>query len=220
MKTRIYLIIEFLLLFCFLPVVLYIMRFDISHKVVIIVMLFAIGCMIYLLRDRRFNSRAFVNTAGIGTHLKKILATFIIPAFLMGLFTYFFLPHRFLAFPKESLLIWLVVLILYPVLAAYPQEIIFRGFFFHRYQPLFSKPTTMLAANAVCFGLAHLLYGNWVAPLLSTAGGFLFAYRYLKSGSLLTVGIEHGLWGNFLFTIGIGWYFHSGTIQVPEWRFQ
>ena len=213
MKRHYYLWIEFLLLFCALPMVLYIFRHDISHKVVPIVMLFAIGCSIYLLIDRGFNSREFIQTDNTIAHLKSVLMVFIIPGLLMGLFTFLFLPHRFLAFPMERPLIWMMVLFLYPVLAAYPQEIVFRGFFFHRYQTLFPKQTTMVLINAVCFGLAHLLYGNWVAPLLSTAGGFLFAYRYLKSGSLLTVGIEHGLWGNFLFTIGIGWYFYSGAIQ-------
>ena len=213
MNTRAYLTFEFLLLFCISPVALYLFRFDISHKVVLIVMVVAMGCSLHLLIDRRFNSKAFIDTAGIATHLKSVLATFIVPALLMALFTYLFLSHRFLAFPKERPIIWVIVLVLYPILAAYPQEIIFRGFFFHRYQPLFPRQTTMVVVNAVCFGLAHMLYGNWVAPLLSTAGGLLFAYRYIKSGSLLTVGIEHGLWGNFLFTIGIGWYFYSGSIQ-------
>jgi hypothetical protein len=26
------------------------------------------------------------------------------------------------------------------------------------------------------------------------------------------VALEHALWGNFLFTTGIGWYFYSGSI--------
>ncbi len=27
------------------------------------------------------------------------------------------------------------------------------------------------------------------------------------------VSIEHALWGNFLFTVGIGWFFYSGAIR-------
>jgi hypothetical protein len=34
-----------------------------------------------------------------------------------------------------------------------------------------------------------------------------------KSGSALMAGIEHGIWGDFLFTVGIGWYFYSGSIR-------
>jgi membrane protease YdiL (CAAX protease family) len=71
----------------------------------------------------------------------------------------------------------------------------------------------MMIVNSICFGLAHLFYGNWVAPILSGLGGLLFCHRYLKSKSLLVVGLEHGLWGDFLFTVGLGWFFYSGAIQ-------
>lgn len=73
--------------------------------------------------------------------------------------------------------------------------------------------SVMVMVSSLCFGWAHLLYGNWIAPVISTAGGLLFAFRYIRSKSLITVSIEHGLWGNFLYTIGIGWYFYSGSIQ-------
>ena len=213
MKKRVYLFSEWMLLFCLLPLVLYLFRHEISHKVVPIVMAFAIVCSLSLFVDKRFDPKRFIDTAGITTQLKGIAAIFIVPALFMGVLTYLYLPHRFLAFPEEKPVMWATLLFLYPLLAAYPQEIIFRGFFFHRYQPLFPNQGAMVVVNAVCFGLAHVIYGNWVAPLLSTFGGVLFAYRYLKSGSLLAAGIEHGLWGNFLFTIGIGWYFYSGAIQ-------
>lgn len=41
----------------------------------------------------------------------------------------------------------------------------------------------------------------------------LFAYRSPATGSLLLVTLEHALWGNLLFTTGLGWYFSSGSIQ-------
>jgi membrane protease YdiL (CAAX protease family) len=102
---------------------------------------------------------------------------------------------------------------LYPVLAAAPQELIFRAFFFHRYAPIFPGPASLLAANALSFGLAHLLYANWIAVVLSTLGGLLFASRYWRTGSLLVVSLEHGLWGDLLFTVGVGGYLHSGAIR-------
>jgi len=87
------------------------------------------------------------------------------------------------------------------------------AFFFHRYGPLFAKVAGLIGANALSFGLAHLVYGNWVAVALTTLGGALFAYRYARSESLLVVSIEHGLWGDWLFTIGAGWYLYSGAIR-------
>jgi membrane protease YdiL (CAAX protease family) len=65
----------------------------------------------------------------------------------------------------------------------------------------------------VSFGLAHVVYGNAIAPLLTTLGGFVFAYRYLRTNSLVAVSIEHALWGSFVFTIGFGWYLYSGSIR-------
>ncbi|MGD8563152.1 MAG: CPBP family intramembrane metalloprotease [Desulfarculaceae bacterium] len=104
-------------------------------------------------------------------------------------------------------------MLLYPLLAAYPQEIIFRGFFFERYQRLFSNDYKMLIVSALSFGLSHAMYGNWLAPVLAALGGILFGYRYLRSGSLALAGLEHGLWGNLLFTSGWGWFFYSGAIS-------
>ena len=94
-----------------------------------------------------------------------------------------------------------------------PQEICFRVFFFHRYRDVFGgREVPLMLLNALSFGASHLFYGNWVAPVLSFFGGLLFARRYQTSRSLPMVWIEHALWGNYLFTVGIGWYFYSGAI--------
>jgi membrane protease YdiL (CAAX protease family) len=77
---------------------------------------------------------------------------------------------------------------------------------------LFVRPRQMILFNALSFSLAHLFYGNWVAPVLSFAGGLLFAWRYQTSQSLPLVALEHALWGDYLFTIVLGWYFYSGAI--------
>jgi len=86
-------------------------------------------------------------------------------------------------------------------------------FFFERYDLLFPNRHMLILFNGVSFGLFHLFYGNWVAPIMSTFGGCLFAYRYHVSRSLPIVTVEHGLWGNFLFSVGLGWYFYSGAIH-------
>ena len=101
-----------------------------------------------------------------------------------------------------------MVILAYPLLAALPQAI-----FFHRYRRLFPHPGLMILASALSFGLAHLIYANWVAPLPSFLGGLLFGWRYVNPRFLLAVSIEHTLWGNFLFTVGIGWFFYSGAIR-------
>lgn len=99
---------------------------------------------------------------------------------------------------------------LYPFLSALPQELIFRVFFFHRLQPLFRKPGLLAAASAVSFAWLHGIFDNGVAPLVSLAGGLLFARSDLRTASLGAVSLEHALYGNLLFTLGWGVHFYRG----------
>lgn len=116
------------------------------------------------------------------------------------------------ALPRQRPLLWLAILLLYPLVSALPQELIFRVFLFHRYRSLFPDPRILPLVSAGVFALAHLVLGNWVALLLSLAGGLLFAYTYARTGSLALVTLEHGLWGNWLFTVGMGSYFYGGHV--------
>jgi uncharacterized protein len=107
--------------------------------------------------------------------------------------------------------LWAIVMLLYPLLSVYPQELIFRAYFFHRYQALFGAGWTMIAASALAFGFVHIAFGNWISVVLSTIGGFLFALTYHQSGSLFLACLEHAFFGNFIFTIGLGQFFYHGT---------
>jgi membrane protease YdiL (CAAX protease family) len=166
-----------------------------------------------LIRDRHFDRAKLWSRRGLGAATRQIMGFFVLPAAVLTLATLGFLEAHFLAFPRRQPLMWALVVLLYPWLAALPQELLFRCFFFHRYRHLLPQPALMVLASAVSFSLAHLFYANWVAPLLSFLGGLLFGWRYLKTRSLLAVSIEHALWGNFLFTVGIGWFFYSGAIR-------
>jgi hypothetical protein len=46
--------------------------------------------------------------------------------------------------------------------------------------------------------------------ILTFFGGYLFAYTYAKTRSLLLVSIEHALYGCLLYTIGLGRFFYTG----------
>ena len=70
----------------------------------------------------------------------------------------------------------------------------------------------MVIASAIIFAYAHVLYINWVAPSLGIIAGLIFADTFRKHRSLALVTIEHGLYGNALFVIGLGWYFYSGAV--------
>jgi uncharacterized protein len=146
-----------------------------------------------------------------GAIMRPMLQRFAVCAVLMSALTLILIPERFLSFPQERPLLWAMVMVLYPLLSVIPQEFIFRSFFFARYRELFPHPNVMLTISALSFGLVHILLHNWVALLLSTVGGFLFAHSYTKRRSLALVVAEHALYGCFAFTIGLGFFFYSGA---------
>jgi hypothetical protein len=119
-------------------------------------------------------------------------------------------PAAFLAVPSQSPRLWLAGLLLYPVVSAWPQEVVFRLFFFHRYAPLFGGAGWMVAANAVAFGFLHTIYPNAVAPLLSVPAGVLLALTWRRTRSMGPVWLEHSIYGLLLFTLGLGEFFYDG----------
>jgi membrane protease YdiL (CAAX protease family) len=90
----------------------------------------------------------------------------------------------------------------------------YRTLFFHRYGDLFATARSRLVASALLFGWAHVLVHNGVAVLLASAGGLLFAQTWSRSRSLLLVGLEHTLYGAFLFSAGLGGMFVNGVRLV------
>jgi membrane protease YdiL (CAAX protease family) len=89
--------------------------------------------------------------------------------------------------------------------------LLYRAFFFHRYRPLFGSGWTMLLASGLAFGFVHIIFGNWLAVALCVLGGWLFAFTYYSSNSLLLTCLDHAIFGNFIFTIGLGRSFYHGA---------
>ena len=129
-------------------------------------------------------------------------------------FLYFYDPARMFYLPLQKPEIIPFFLFAYPVISAFPQEFIFCSFFFNRYERYFGNGKAMIWASAITFAYAHILYINPVAPTLSLLGGLIFAQNFAKYRSLALVTIEHGLYGNSLFVIGLGWYFYSGSVAM------
>lgn len=120
----------------------------------------------------------------------------------------------FLGFPRGAPQIWLVVMCLYPVFSALPQEILGRTFFFHRYKELFPTTGSMIWASATAFCFIHIVFNNWIAITFTLVGGYLFSRTYAKTGSLTAVWLEHSLYGCIIFTSGLGWFFYfTGQTQ-------
>ena len=141
-----------------------------------------------------------------------IIIRWIVLSIFLYLFTSELFPEKLFIIQKENPTVMYAVLFLYPFFSAFPQEFIFCTFFFKRYKSLFKKEYTLIFMSALIFCFAHVFFINWVAPLLSLFGGLMFATTYSKTNSLLLVSIEHALYGNTLFFIGLGWFFWGGSV--------
>jgi len=192
-------------IFLGVPILLY--GTFIPHLKSTVLLVVCIICLVLLLRDRAFDRNRF----GLNGFCDwRILVTrFAIIACGLSLYTVLVEPENTLSIVRHNCSRWSLIMITYPVLSVVPQEVIYRAFFFHRYGPLFKEKRTSLLANAVLFAFAHILFRNRVAVIGSFVASLLWATTYLGSRSLLAVTVEHALYGNLVFTLGIGNHFYS-----------
>lgn len=123
-------------------------------------------------------------------------------------------PGALFALPRQAPQFMLLIALLYPLLSALPQELIFRALFFHRYGAMMPSRRVAMLANAAVFAHAHLMYWSLVVLAMTAVGGWLFARAYLDRG-FPAAWFLHALAGNLLFAVGMGVYFYSGAVQRP-----
>jgi uncharacterized protein len=200
---------EFVLMFVGMPLLIY---FRILPNYPIPYLLgFAFLAFFLLRRDPTFDSRQLFSWGDLHRFLAPLLLRDLVALALLGIAVRVFAPGLLFSFIKRTPLFWAVVMVLYPVLSVYPQELLYRAFFFHRYTPLFGTGVGIVVASALAFGFVHIIFGNWLAVALSFLGGLLFALTYRSSGALLLTCLDHAIFGNFLFTIGLGQFFYHGA---------
>lgn len=160
-----------------------------------------------------FDRRSFWRAEALKAQWRPMLTLWTLTAAGCAAAVAVLTPDLLLVLPREQPLLWALVVVLYPLLSVYPQELLFRAFLFHNYEPVFG-PTGTVAASALAFGFAHIAFGNWVAVVLSAAGGWIFATRYRETRSLLVASVEHALYGLLMFTVGLGQYFYHGSVTA------
>ncbi|MGY0499146.1 CPBP family intramembrane glutamic endopeptidase [Nocardia sp. FBN12] len=169
-----------------------------------------VGIVIYL-RRTGFDRHSFWRADALRPALPAILALWVVAAVALTATVSVLRPDSLFDLPRERPLIWVLILVFYPLISVYPQELLFRAFLFHRYTPVFGDGPRMIAISAVAFGFAHFIVGNWISVLLSVAAGVLFATRYRRTRSLLVTSVEHALYGILVFTVGLGDFFYHGA---------
>lgn len=163
-----------------------------------------------LLFDPGFPRRELSNWRVPRGELVRVLGLFAVGAVgLVGL-TQFLRPGELFSLPRSQPGLWLAILVFYPLLSVYPQELVWRVFFVHRYARLLRSQWLAVVLSALAFGFVHLLYGSWFSVGLSTMGGVLFGITYLRTRSIGLVCLEHSFYGCWLFTVGLHEYFYRG----------
>lgn len=175
--------------------------------------LWCMFCLAVLLADRSFPRQELWNSRSLHTSWRPILLRFAVLGGLMTLGVWLLMPDRLFDLPRHKPGLWLVIMIFYPLASVYPQEVIFRAFFFHRYAALFKNPAAMILASAVVFGWVHIIFGSWVSVVLTLIGGIMFAATYARSRSVAAASFEHALYGCLVFTIGLNDFFYTGAAQ-------
>ncbi len=177
------------------------------------------GFLVVLALSRTFDYRQLWNARAAAGQMKRMLAVWLFfvvllsaYAYVMATWTELLPPEAFFGLPRNQPGLWLAIMVLYPVVSAYPQEITHRAFFFHRYGALVRRRWVIVLINAAAFSAFHLAFWNVFALGLTFVGGVLFAQTYLRSRSTLAAAIEHALYGNLLFTTGLGWFVYAGSV--------
>ncbi|HET6932948.1 MAG TPA: CPBP family intramembrane glutamic endopeptidase [Candidatus Acidoferrum sp.] len=168
------------------------------------------GAILLLWRDPGFNLSHLTAWGNIRPCLATILLRDAVCLAGLGVAVYFLAPQLLFSLIRSSPRLWAIIFVFYPIVSVFPQELLYRAFFFHRYRPLFGSGWGAVAASALAFGFVHIIFRNWLAVGLSVIGGFLFSLTYQTSGSFLLACLDHAIFGNFLFTIGLGQFFYHG----------
>ena len=220
-----HLLAEFILLYLGIPVFLRLLPIAsqrmigqaLSLPIIPVLLVIFVIILFLLLKDKSFNRAALTFIPSFKAHPKpyiQIAVRFLIGAAVLTGLLLLIKPEALLSFPKGNPRFWCVVMFCYPLISVYPQGIIYRAFYNHRYSACFPKHLQVII-GALAFACAHIPFGNIYALAFTFVGGLMFLSTYRATGSLILAAIEHALFGDFLFTIGWGqFFFHAGTLAA------
>ncbi len=135
---------------------------------------------------------------------KQTIIKFSIIIVLTTLFVWFTNKEALFNVVINKPKLWVFILFIYSVFSVYPQELIYRTFFFQRYEDLFKDNNQFIFFNAIVFSLGHIFFKNALVLILTFLGGLLFAMNFKNTKSTFLVSVEHAIYGSWLFTVGMG----------------
>jgi len=182
--------------------------------VIPLLLLMAVGCGFALRWRHKISLRDLIRPPVPAREWRRVLILYAIAVPGLVALLWLINPAALFSLMRDPTKIWLLVMVAYPIVSVFPQELIYRAFFFERYRPLFGSGLGMVISTALLFAFGHIVFHNWPAVVLTGFGGWLFATTYRRTSSLLLVSVEHALYGCAIFTIGDGHYFFDGTMRL------
>ena len=177
-----------------------------------ILFIMGVSVFLFLRYDKHYDPSLYSNWQTGRKYIPQVLLFFGVAAAIMSMLTWFIMPERMFYLVRHNPIMLLMISIFYPIFSVIPQGLAYRSLFFHRYGKLFSNKYQLILTSALLFSFGHILYKNWLVLLLTFIAGLVFAYRYYQTKSLLVSILEHSLYGIWLFTSGLGFYFVSSFV--------
>lgn len=204
-KGRLWLGIEFILLFFGIPTWIYLDQDFIHPSIIILPVLVFI--FILLRRSSDFQwKELFQWQVSRKVFYANVILTLLAAMLMLG-YVSFFERENLFNLPRTNIWLYLGLCLFYPVFSAFGQEIIYRTFLSKRYSKILSKNWHFILASALTFSYMHIVYYNPVSLILTFIGGFYFAVNYRITRSVLFSSVLHGIFGIMMFGVGLGQYF-------------
>lgn len=201
MQSSVYKLIELFVIYIILPV-----SFAVDYPIWVKLSIGSFGCCYigYVLLYVQKPNLKIAKDIQWFSFFKRTLIQLCIIALITTLYVWYVDASSLYSVLRQKPVLWVSILFFYSVFSVFPQELIYRTFFFERYRTLFKSQMLFIMCNAMLFSLAHLFFRNGLVMMLTFIGGLLFAFTYNKTKSTLLVSIEHAIYGCWLFTVGMG----------------
>lgn len=211
-SNRYYMYIELIIIGLIIPSIILINRLA-DNILLILWAITSYTLIVYIFFHKKEKFREVLNFSSFTTNnLIIIFVRWFFLSLLIFIITFYFYNDKLFIIQKENPYLLFIIFFIYPFLSALPQEFIFTTFLFSRYKNLINQKY-IIYMSAFLFMFAHVLFINFIAPFLSIFGGIIFARTYMKTKSLALVTLEHALYGNTLFFMGLGYYFWGGSVN-------
>ena len=90
----------------------------------------------------------------------------------------------------------------YLIFSVIPQEIIFRYYFFTRYENVFKNKCILIITNSLVFSIFHVIYLDIKIIFITFIGSLLLSSNYVQFKSLILVILQHFFFAQILLTLG------------------